>query len=174
MRFCAARELRQRERTCAGLDPGAARNVVGRKFPRRPPEGRPLFCVPSSPRCRDADKTYTVKILGGSFPIDEGTTQVGPFLLYCCGDKDCFPVACDQLVGTVYGWLYVPAGNLFDAEQGATAKAIGDAFGISEESVRCIIEATSGQPPGPSWAQWPCCPCCSRWQAQRRRRAHGV
>jgi hypothetical protein len=22
--------------------------------------------------------------------------------LYCCGDKDCFPVACDQLVGTVY------------------------------------------------------------------------
>jgi hypothetical protein len=26
-------------------------------------------------RCWDADKTYTVKILGGSFPIDEGTTQ---------------------------------------------------------------------------------------------------
>ena len=92
--------------------------------------------MPSSPKCWDADKTYTVKILGGSFPIDEGTTQVGPFLLYCCGDKDCFPVACDQLVGTVYGWLYVPAGNLFDAEQGATAKAIGDAFGISKEWVR--------------------------------------
>jgi hypothetical protein len=67
------------------------------------------------------------------------------YLLYCCGDEDCFPVACDQLVGTVYGRLYVPTGNLFDAEQGATAKAIGDAFGISEESVRCIIEATSGQ-----------------------------
>jgi hypothetical protein len=33
-------------------------------------------------------------------------------------------LACDQLVGTVYGWLYVPTGNLFDAEQGATAKAI--------------------------------------------------
>ena len=23
-------------------------------------------------------------------------------------------------MGTVYGWLYVPTGNLFDAEQGAT------------------------------------------------------
>ena len=39
-------------------------------------------------------------------------------------------------MGTVYGWLYVPTGNLFDAEQGATAKAIGDAFGISKEWVR--------------------------------------
>jgi hypothetical protein len=58
------------------------------------------------------------------------------YLLYCCGDEDCFPVACDQLVGTVYGRLYVPTGNLFDAEQGATAKAIGDAFGISKEWVR--------------------------------------
>ena len=110
--------------------------MVGRKFPRRPPEGRPLFCVPSSPRCRDADKTYTVKILGGSFPIDEGTTQVGPFPLYCCGDKDCFPAACDQLVGTVYGWLYVPTGNLFDAEQGATAKGdwrcVRDFEGVGE------------------------------------------
>ena len=26
---------------------------------------------------------------------------------YCCGDMDCFPVACDQLVETVSGWLYV-------------------------------------------------------------------
>ena len=92
LRFCAARELRQRERTCAGLDPGAARNVVGRKFPRRPPEGRPLFCVPSSPRCRDADKTYTVKILGGSFPIDEGTIQVGPFPLLTSGALNPFVI----------------------------------------------------------------------------------
>jgi hypothetical protein len=39
-------------------------------------------------------------------------------------------------VGTVYGWHYVPTGNLFDVDQGATAKAIGDAFGISKEWVR--------------------------------------
>jgi hypothetical protein len=37
--------------------------------------------------------------------------------LACCGNMDCFPVACDQLVETVSGWLYVPTGNLFDAEQ---------------------------------------------------------
>ena len=30
---------------------------------------------------------------------------------------DCFPVACDRLVETVYGWLYVPTGNSFDTEQ---------------------------------------------------------
>jgi hypothetical protein len=35
----------------------------------------------------------------------------------CCGDMDCFPVACDQLVQTVSGWLYVPTGNLFKPEQ---------------------------------------------------------
>jgi hypothetical protein len=37
--------------------------------------------------------------------------------LACCGNMDCFPVACDQLVETVSGWLYVPTGNLFDPEQ---------------------------------------------------------
>jgi hypothetical protein len=37
--------------------------------------------------------------------------------LFFCGDMDCFPVACDQLVETVSGWLYVPTGNLFDPEQ---------------------------------------------------------
>ena len=31
--------------------------------------------------------------------------------LACCGNMDCFPVACDQLVETVSGWLYVPTGN---------------------------------------------------------------
>jgi hypothetical protein len=35
----------------------------------------------------------------------------------CCGNLDCFPVACDQLVETVTGWLYVPTGNLFKREQ---------------------------------------------------------
>ena len=35
----------------------------------------------------------------------------------CCGNLDCFPVACDQLVETVSGWLYVPTGNLFKREQ---------------------------------------------------------
>jgi hypothetical protein len=34
-----------------------------------------------------------------------------------------------QSPATVYGWLYVPTGNLFDAEQGATAKAIGEGVG---------------------------------------------
>jgi hypothetical protein len=37
--------------------------------------------------------------------------------LACCGNMDCFPVACDQLVETVSGWLYVPTGNLFKREQ---------------------------------------------------------
>src|SRR6266852_5640889 len=35
--------------------------------------------------------------------------------LACCGNMDCFPVACDQLVET--DWLYVPTGNLFKREQ---------------------------------------------------------
>ena len=37
--------------------------------------------------------------------------------LACCGNMDCFPVACDQLVETVSGWLYLPTGNLFKREQ---------------------------------------------------------
>ena len=37
--------------------------------------------------------------------------------LACCGNMDCFPVACDQLVQTGSGWLYVPTGNLFQREQ---------------------------------------------------------
>jgi hypothetical protein len=36
---------------------------------------------------------------------------------WCCGNMDCFPVVCDQLVETVSGWLYVPSGNLFEPEQ---------------------------------------------------------
>jgi hypothetical protein len=34
-----------------------------------------------------------------------------------CGNMDCFPVLCDQLVETVSGWLYVSTGNLFKREQ---------------------------------------------------------
>jgi hypothetical protein len=37
--------------------------------------------------------------------------------LACCGNMDCFPVACDQLVETGSGWFYVPTGNLFEREQ---------------------------------------------------------
>jgi hypothetical protein len=37
--------------------------------------------------------------------------------LACCGNIDCFPVACDQLVETVSGWLYIPSGSLFKREQ---------------------------------------------------------
>jgi hypothetical protein len=31
--------------------------------------------------------------------------------LVCCGNMDCFPVACDQLVETASGWFYVPTGT---------------------------------------------------------------
>jgi hypothetical protein len=37
--------------------------------------------------------------------------------LSCCGNMDCFPVACDQLVQTASGWLYIPTGSLFQSEQ---------------------------------------------------------
>ena len=37
--------------------------------------------------------------------------------LTCCGNMDCLPVACDQLVETGSGWLYIPTGNLFKPEQ---------------------------------------------------------
>jgi hypothetical protein len=37
--------------------------------------------------------------------------------LACCGNMDCFPVACDQLVEMGSGWFYVPTGNLFAREQ---------------------------------------------------------
>src|SRR6266567_1061413 len=37
--------------------------------------------------------------------------------LACCGNMDCFPVACDQLVETGSDWFYVPTGNLFKREQ---------------------------------------------------------
>jgi len=37
--------------------------------------------------------------------------------LACCGNIDCFPVACDQLVETVSGWLYIPTDSLFKREQ---------------------------------------------------------
>ena len=37
--------------------------------------------------------------------------------LACCGNMDCFPIACDQLVETVSGWLYIPTGNVFKPEQ---------------------------------------------------------
>ena len=37
--------------------------------------------------------------------------------LACCGNMDCFPVACDQLVETGSGWFYVPTGNVFKREQ---------------------------------------------------------
>ena len=37
--------------------------------------------------------------------------------LACCGNMDCLPVACDQLVETGSGWLYIPTGNLFNREQ---------------------------------------------------------
>ena len=32
--------------------------------------------------------------------------------LACCGNMACFPVACEQLVETPSGWLYVPTGTV--------------------------------------------------------------
>ena len=37
--------------------------------------------------------------------------------LACCGNMDCFPVACHQLVETGSGWFYDPTSNLFKREQ---------------------------------------------------------
>ncbi len=36
----------------------------------------------------------------------------------CCGNQDCSPVACDDLVETNSGiWVYLPTGNRFQANQ---------------------------------------------------------
>ena len=35
----------------------------------------------------------------------------------CCGDRDCRPVPCDQIVETRDGWLYIPTRNKFTPEQ---------------------------------------------------------
>ncbi len=31
----------------------------------------------------------------------------------CCGQQDCRPVPCDQLVEDRNGWLFIPTGNRF-------------------------------------------------------------
>ena len=49
--------------------------------------------------------------------IDAGVAGASWYPLACCGNIDCFPITCDQLVETVSGWLYVPTGNLFKREQ---------------------------------------------------------
>ena len=43
--------------------------------------------------------------------------------LACCGNMDCFPVACNQLVETGSGWFYVPTGNLYQNSQTLTHAA---------------------------------------------------
>lgn len=35
----------------------------------------------------------------------------------CCGDQDCRPVPCEELVEDKDGWLYVPTGNHFHPTQ---------------------------------------------------------
>jgi hypothetical protein len=62
--------------------------------------------------------------------------------LACCDNMDCFPVACDQLVETVSGWLYVPTGNLFTREQVRPSQdhhcpmCVSDTAAITARSVR--------------------------------------
>jgi hypothetical protein len=40
----------------------------------------------------------------------------------CCGNIDCFPVACDQLVETVSGWLYIPTGSRSSVSRSSRAR----------------------------------------------------
>jgi hypothetical protein len=35
----------------------------------------------------------------------------------CCGEQDCHPVPCDELVEDRDGWLYIATGNRFVREQ---------------------------------------------------------
>jgi hypothetical protein len=35
----------------------------------------------------------------------------------CCGERDCKPVPCEELVETPHGWKYLPTGNEFVNEQ---------------------------------------------------------
>src|SRR5207237_6294342 len=55
----------------------------------------------------------------------------------CCGNLDCFPVACDQLVETISGWLYVPTGNLFTRKPGPTQ---------SRSSLPCVCRTRPRSP----------------------------
>ena len=74
----------------------------------------------SPPGSRDAERALSMRI---ALLIVAAMLAAIPALahswypLACCGNMDCFPVACDQLVETVSGWLYVPTGNLFTREQ---------------------------------------------------------
>ena len=80
-------------------------NLSGRRLPNAPEAG---LRVPTDAagiaHCRSASRP--VPALAHSW-----------YPLACCGSMDCFPIACDQLVETVSGWLYVPTGNLFKREQ---------------------------------------------------------
>ena len=49
--------------------------------------------------------------------IDAAVAGAPWYPLACCGEMDCFPVACDQLVETGSGWFYDPTSNLFKREQ---------------------------------------------------------
>ena len=49
--------------------------------------------------------------------IDATVAGASWYPLACCGNMDCFPVACHQLVETGSGWFYDPTSNLFKREQ---------------------------------------------------------
>jgi hypothetical protein len=63
-----------------------------------------------------ADATGSIAYSGGIHRRYPGARAfvVSTILLWRYG---LLPVACDQLVETVSGWLYVPSGNLFEPEQ---------------------------------------------------------
>jgi len=59
----------------------------------------------------------------------------------CCGDQDCHPVPCDQLVEDKAGWLYLPTGNHFEGTQ---VKPSQDRFchvclGVSDKRSLCAF-----------------------------------
>jgi hypothetical protein len=62
-----------------------------------------------------SDATYDIRCCGAG----SNHTGASAFLVSACllRQYGCFPVACDQLVETISGWLYVPTGNLFKREQ---------------------------------------------------------
>jgi hypothetical protein len=78
--------------------------------------------------------------------------------LACCGNMDCFPVACDQLVETGSDWFYVPTGNLFKREQVQPSQdqhcASGAAANIARSARSSYRMCRGGRPPARQNQDW--------------------
>ena len=106
--------------------------------------------------------------------------------LACCGNMDCFPVACDQLVETVSGWLYVPTGNLFKREQVQPSSRVrtpiamyaSGAVANTAQSARSSYRTCSGRSPASvgrtnTGCKIPACPLTDRLQFDILQRGPG-